>query len=351
MNQMQTPKIGQLMLDVASTELTPEDEQLLAQPQVGGVILFKRNVETPTQVRQLTDSIREINPNLLIAVDQEGGRVARFREGFSPIPAMGKLGECFDKSPVTALDNAFASGYLMASEVLAVGVDFSFAPVLDVNGVSKVIGDRAFHSHPTAITALSAEFMRGMKSAGMATTGKHFPGHGSVAPDSHHDDAHDERSFDEIYQQDMQPFIRNMALLDAIMPAHVVFTQVDDKPAGFSPKWVQGIIREQLGFDGVVFSDDLTMKAAHVAGDAGKRLESALRAGCDMGLVCNDRTSALIALETLQKNPDLVKPKSQQRLAKMKAKFPAWQASLEQTANTWQDWQRHRQAIQAQFFV
>lgn len=351
MTNTQTAKIGQLMLDVASTELNHEDEQLLAQPEVGGVILFARNVETPSQVRQLTDSIRAINPHLLIAVDQEGGRVARFRQGFSPIPAMGKLGERFDSAPISALEMAFASGYVMASEVLAVGVDFSFAPVLDINGVSKVVGDRAFHTHPTAITALSAEFMRGMKSAGMATTGKHFPGHGSVAPDSHLDDAHDNRPFEAIYQQDMQPFLRNMPLLDAIMPAHVVFTQVDDKPAGFSPKWVKGIIREQLGFDGVVFSDDLTMKAAHVAGDAGKRLKAALLAGCDMGLVCNDRPSALIALETLQKNPDLVTPDSQHRLAKMKATFPTWQNTLAKTATNWQDWVTYQQRIQQAFFA
>lgn len=347
----QTAKIGQLMLDVASTELTHDDEQLLAQPEIGGVILFGRNVKSPAQVRQLTDSIRAINPNLLIAVDQEGGRVARFREGFSPIPPMGKLGELFDKNPISALEMAYASGYLMASEVLAVGVDFSFAPVLDINGVSKVIGDRAFHPHPTAITALSAEFMRGMKSAGMATTGKHFPGHGSVAPDSHHDDAHDDRTFDEIYQQDMQPFMRNLPLLDAVMPAHVVFTQVDDKPAGFSPKWVQGIIREQLGFDGVVFSDDLSMKAAHVAGDAGKRLQSALLAGCDMGLVCNDRESALISLNALQKNPNLVKEESQHRLAKMKATIPTWQNSLEQTTTHWQELADYRQQVKQQFFA
>lgn len=343
--------IGQLMLDVEGKTLTTDETQLIAQPEVGGVILFSRNVESPEQVRALTDSIRAIKPNILIAVDQEGGRVARFRDGFSPLPSMGKLGELFNTDPIQALELAYATGYLMASEVLAVGVDFSFAPVLDVNGVSAVIGDRAFHTHPTAITALTAEFMRGMKSAGMATTGKHFPGHGSVAPDSHHDDAHDDRPFDEIFRHDMQPFMRNLPLLDAVMPAHVVFTQVDDKPAGFSPTWVQGIIRKQLGFDGVVFSDDLSMKAAHVAGDAGKRLQSALLAGCDMGLVCNDRESALIALETLQKNPNLTKSDSQQRLAKMKANFPTWQKTLEQTTTHWQDLAYYRQQVIQRFFA
>lgn len=339
---------GQLMLDVEGTTLTSADKDLLAQPEVGGIILFKRNVETPTQVRKLTDSIRAINPNILIAVDQEGGRVARFRDGFSPITPMGKLGELFDNNPISALEMAFASGYLMASEVLAVGVDFSFAPVLDMNGVSAVIGDRAFHSHPTAITALSAEFMRGMKAAGMATTGKHFPGHGSVAPDSHVDDAVDERPYDEIYQQDMQPFLRNFPLLDALMPAHVIFSKVDNRPAGFSKVWLQDIIREKLGFDGVLFSDDLSMKAAHVAGDAGKRLEAALSAGCDMGLVCNDREAALIALEFLKNNRQIVQNpvKSQTRLAKMKATIPAWQGDLFATAGQNLQWQLAKDTLE-----
>lgn len=344
------PKIGQLMLDIAGTQLIHEDEQLLAQPEVGGIILFKRNVESPTQVRQLTDHMRAINPNLLIAVDQEGGRVARFRDGFSPLPPMGKLGELFEREPITALDLAFHAGSVMASEVLAVGVDFSFAPVLDVNGVSAVIGDRAFHSHPTAITALSAQFLRGMKSVGMATTGKHFPGHGSVAPDSHIADAVDERTYEEIYQQDMQPFINNFALLDALMPAHVIFSQVDDKPAGFSKVWLQDIIRDKLSFDGVLFSDDLSMKAAHVAGDAGKRLQSALMAGCDMGVLCNDRESALIALEMLQKNPDLATLTSSQRLAKMKANLPAWQGDLLATSQQFSEWQASADKIKTAFF-
>ncbi|WP_019520722.1 beta-N-acetylhexosaminidase [Faucicola boevrei] len=343
--------IGQLMLDVAGTELTHDDEQILQQAQVGGVILFARNVANPTQVRELTDSIRAVNPNILIAVDQEGGRVARLRQGFSPLPAMGRLGELFEKEPILALELAFSCGYLMASEVLAVGIDFSFAPVLDVNGVSQVIGDRAFHQNPTAITPLSAQFMRGMKSAGMATTGKHFPGHGSVAPDSHVADAVDEREFDEIFKFDMQPFINNFSLLDALMPAHVIFSKVDDKPAGFSKVWLQDIIRQKLGFNGVLFSDDLSMKAAHMAGDADKRIEFALNAGCDMGLVCNDRESALLALNHLQKNSELVQTESGERLAKMRGKLPTWQTCLTSTCENLTDWQVSVEKIQAQFFV
>ncbi len=343
--------IGQLMLDVEGKSLTPNDQALIRQPEVGGIILFGRNVESPEQVRTLTDSIRAIKPNILIAVDQEGGRVARFRQGFSPLPAMGQLGELFDHDPINALALALASGYLMASEVLAVGVDFSFAPVLDMNGVSAVIGDRAFHTHPLAITALSAQFMHGMKAAGMATTGKHFPGHGSVAPDSHHADAHDDRTFEAIYQQDMQPFMHNIGLLDALMPAHVVFRQVDDKPAGFSTKWVKGIIREQLGFGGVVFSDDLSMKAAHVAGDAGDRLAAALSAGCDMGLVCNDREAAQLALIRLQSEPSLADSNSGQRLAIMKAVLPTWRGTLTQTMQNDQNWLRYQHHVQQHFFA
>ncbi|ELA09684.1 beta-hexosaminidase [Moraxella macacae 0408225] len=342
--------IGSLMLDVAGTELTYEDEQLLAQPEVGGVILFARNVATPEQVRKLTDSMRALNPNLLIAVDQEGGRVARLRQGFSPIPAMGKLGELFEQNPVLALALAYDCGVLMATEVLAVGVDFSFAPVLDVHGVSQVIGDRAFHQNPLAITALSAQFMRGMKSVGMATTGKHFPGHGSVAPDSHIASAIDERDFATILACDMQPFINNFSLLNALMPAHVIFSKVDNKPAGFSKIWLQHIIRQKFAFDGVLFSDDLSMKAAHIVGDAGERIKSALTAGCDMGLVCNDRKAALIALNCLQKNPKLIQAKSTERLAKMQADVKTWQGSLEKTAKLWQGWEMSAKRVQAQFF-
>lgn len=343
-------KIGQLMLDVAGTELTLAEAEVLAQPEVGGVILFGRNVATPEQVRALTDSIRAVKPNILVAVDQEGGRVARLRQGFSPLPPMGTLGELFDAQPIAALELAFSAGYQMASEVMAVGIDFSFAPVLDVNGVSAVIGDRAFHSHPTAITCLSAQFMRGMKRAGMATTGKHFPGHGSVAPDSHVADACDERSLATIMNYDMQPFINNLPLLDALMPAHVVFKQVDDRPAGFSRIWLQEIIRGQLGFDGILFSDDLSMKAAHVAGDAGARIHAALSAGCDMGLVCNDAPAALVAVEYLQRHPELVSLASQKRLLPMKGNIKPWQGSLTDTANQWQEWAMHQEQVQRTFF-
>lgn len=341
-----------LMLDIENTHLSQDDEKLLKQSCVGGVILFARNIESPEQVRHLTDQIRAICPDLLIAVDQEGGRVARLRQGFSPLPAMGKLGELFEQDPILALTLAFETGRLMASEVLSVGIDFSFAPVLDVNGISQVIGDRAFHSHPTVVTALSAEFIHGMKSVGMAATGKHFPGHGSVAPDSHIADAIDHRSFDEIFAWDMQPFIKNLPLLDAIMPAHVIFSQISKQPTGFSNQWLQTILRQQLKFNGVIFSDDLSMQAAHVAGTPYQRLCCALEAGCDMGLLCNDRQAAWLTVEKIMAESEPVSPEPQhlKKLSKMKANIPTWQGSLSKTAQQFTGWQSALEAVQTQFF-
>lgn len=338
--------VGIIMADVAGKVLDDSDRALLANPEVGGMILFARNVESPEQVRALTDSMRAASADVLIAVDQEGGRVARFRQGFSPLPAMGKLGKLYDCDPERALSLAYDCGYLMAAEVLAVGVDFSFAPVLDVDGVSLVIGDRAFHASPDAIVALSSEFMKGMKAAGMATTGKHFPGHGSIAPDSHVADAIDERSFDEIFNFDTQTFVRTLDQLDALMPAHVIFSQVDDKPAGFSKVWLGKIIRDQLGYDGVLFSDDLNMKAAHVAGGVGERVQAAIDAGCDMALVCNDRDGALIAIETAKRMQTL----PHNRFGRMKGKIPTWQGSLDATCQQFADYQRARDSVQAAFF-
>ncbi|WP_019672417.1 beta-N-acetylhexosaminidase [Psychrobacter lutiphocae] len=338
---------GPLMIDVAGTQLTEEDRCVLSQPQVGGIILFARNIDTPEQVRELCDDIRQVQPDIIIGVDQEGGRVARLRKGFTPLPAMGKIGDLFDQQPCQALALAYDCGYLMATEVLAVGIDISFAPVLDINGISKVIGDRSFHAHTQAIVALSMQFMRGMKAAGMATTGKHFPGHGSIAPDSHVADAIDNRSFDQIKQVDLQPFIQCQPWLDALMPAHVIFNQVDDKPAGFSKVWLQDIARNHLGFDGVLFSDDLSMKAAHVAGDAGARVKAAITAGCDMALVCNDREAALLAIDAAKQLP---KP-NQQRLHTMRSQLPQWQGSLEATCAQFNYWTQAKQNITEAFFA
>lgn len=338
--------IGALMLDVEGTTLTAADEKILQEPQVGGVILFARNVESPKQVRELTDHMRDVRPDIIIGVDQEGGRVRRLRDGFSPLPPMGKLGELFETNPLQALELAEKCGWLMATEVLAVGIDVSFAPVLDIDDVSQVIGDRGFHKHIQGVTALSQAFMHGMKSAGMATTGKHFPGHGSCAPDSHVADAIDDRSLDDILKQDLQPFVRNLHMLDALMPAHVIYPKVDSKPAGFSSVWLQDILRTQFNYDGVLFSDDLSMKAAHTAGGVDARVKAAVTAGCDMALVCNNRESALAGLAALK---DLPMP-NQDRLGRMRGCIPQWSVDLSatcqrcntQTAETsqWQDIQK-----------
>ena len=310
--------IGALMLDIAGTELTQEDIELLSAPQVGGMILFARNIHSPAQVRDLTDHMRQVRPDILIAVDQEGGRVQRLKQGFTLLPAMGRFGELYQTEPERALKLAEECGWLMATEVLAVGIDFSFAPVLDLNGVSDVIGDRAFAARPVDIIALADAFLRGMHRAGMATTGKHFPGHGSVKADSHVAAAIDSRSFSEIQQQDMQTFLQLQNQLDALMPAHVIYDQVDPNPAGFSEFWLQQVLRKDLGYDGVLFSDDLSMQAACVAGDADARIHAALVAGCDMGLVCNNRAAQRLALSAIT---DFPLP-NQTRLERMRGKIP-----------------------------
>ncbi|MGL3045427.1 beta-N-acetylhexosaminidase [Acinetobacter pecorum] len=317
--------IGALMLDIAGTTLTQEDIELLSAPQVGGVILFGRNIESPAQVRALTDHMRQVRPDILIAVDQEGGRVQRLRQGFTLLPAMGKFGELYTSDSLRALELAEKCGWLMATEVLAVGIDFSFAPVLDLNGISDVIGDRSFAQNIQDIIPLASAFLKGMKRAGMASTGKHFPGHGSVKADSHVAAAIDTRSCAEIQQKDMQTFIQLQPQLDALMPAHVIYSQVDPNPAGFSEFWIQKVLRQELGFDGVLFSDDLSMQAACVAGDADARIQAALKAGCDMGLVCNDRAAQCIALEGIK---DLPLP-NQQRLERMRGNIPNIQIGAE----------------------
>src|SRR5690554_895842 len=310
--------IGALMLDIAGTALTQEDIQLLQAPQVGGVILFGRNIESPRQVRALTDHMRQVRPDILIAVDQEGGRVQRLKQGFTLLPAMGRFGELYQQQPELAVELAEQCGWLMATEVLAVGIDFSFAPVLDLNDISDVIGDRSFARNMDDIIVLARAFLSGMQRAGMATTGKHFPGHGSVKADSHVAAAIDSRSYAEIQQKDMQSFIQLQVQLDALMPAHVIYDQVDPNPAGFSPYWIQTVLRQQLNFDGVLFSDDLSMQAACVAGGADARIQAALNAGCDMGLVCNDRAAACLALEGIQNLP----LPNQARLARMRGQIP-----------------------------
>lgn len=288
---------GSLMLDIAGTWLTAEDRQLLRQPEVGGLILFARNIENLTQVQELCRAIRAVRPDLLLAVDQEGGRVQRLRRDFVRLPAMREFA-----SRPNAQELAEICGWVMATEVLAVGLDFSFAPVLDLDYQrSAVVGSRAFEGDPQRASELAGAFIRGMHSAGMAATGKHFPGHGWAEADSHVAIPVDERGLDELRGQDLVPFRKLATELDAVMPAHVIYPQIDDRPAGFSRRWLQDVLRDELGFRGLIFSDDLSMAGAHVVGDAASRIEAALMAGCDMGLVCNDRGAAELALSALQR--------------------------------------------------
>ncbi len=294
--------LGPVMLDVVGTELTADDIRRLQHPLVGGVILFARNFESCTQLKALTASIHAVRqPPLLIAVDHEGGRVQRFRAGFTKIPPMREFGKIWDKDRKKAMALAVEAGWILAAELRAHGVDFSFTPILDMDyGDSLVIGDRAFHLDVRAINELAFSLMQGLKKGGMAAVGKHFPGHGFVVADSHVSIPIDEREFDQIAQNDMQPFRQMIDEgLPAIMPAHVIYPKVDDKPAGFSAKWLQKVLRERLGFNGVIFSDDLSMEGASVGGDVTTRSLAALNAGCDMVLLCNRPDLADELLENL----------------------------------------------------
>lgn len=298
--------LGPVMVDVAGTALTDAEREMLTHPLVGGVILFARNYADPAQLRALTADIRAIrNPALLIGVDHEGGRVQRFREGFTRLPPMRRLGELHERDPAYACSLAHSIGLVLAGELQAHGVDFSFTPVLDIDyGSSSVIGDRAFHSDPDVIGELAGALVEGLRQQGMGAVGKHFPGHGYCAADSHIAIPVDERELAEIERTDMRTFRHLFARgLSAVMPAHVIYPCVDAQPAGFSRRWLQDILRGKLGFEGLVFSDDLSMEGASVAGGPVERARAALDAGCDMVLVCNKPDSARQVLARLEAEP------------------------------------------------
>ncbi len=281
------------MLDLEGLSITQAEQALLRDPAVGGVILFARNVESAGQVRRLCQSIRSQRPELLLGIDQEGGRVQRIKQGVTRLPAMARIGEVYAHDPAAGSQLANDAGWLLGMEMAACGLDISFAPVLDVeSGLSSVIGDRSFSQDPEHVAELGGRFVQGLHEAGMAAVGKHFPGHGGIEADTHHTIADDPRPLSEIKARDLVPFTRLAGELDGVMPAHVVYSAFDKRPAGFSPSWL-GILRESLGFKGCIFSDDLTMAGAHLAGEPRERARAALAAGCDMLLVCNDRNAAL----------------------------------------------------------
>jgi len=328
--------LGPVMADVAGIALEPEDRELLAHPQVGSVILFARNFESAGQLTRLVAEIHAIRtPALLVAVDQEGGRVQRFRDGFTRLPPMREIGRRYSASPAEGVALARQLGWLMAAELRAAGVDLSIAPCVDLDyGVSHAIGDRALHADAAAVAELAVAYMLGMRDAGMAATAKHFPGHGAVAADSHVALPVDRREWADI-EADLAPYRRLIANgLPAVMAAHVAYPEVDALPASLSPRWINGILRGELGFAGAVFADDLSMAGAASFGDIAARAQLALAAGCDVLPVCNDRPAVIRLLESLRAPAD---PVSRMRLVRLHgrdgtpaglAQDPRWQVAV-----------------------
>ena len=331
------------MMDLVGTQISAAERMLLQHPLVGGVILFTRNFTSLDQIMALIAEIHELRkPHLLIAIDHEGGRVQRFHEGFTKLPPASVFGEIYKQDHDKARQYAETTGWLMAAELRAIGVDFSFAPVLDLaHGVSGVIGNRAFHSKPEVAATLAYAFMHGMSQAGMSGVGKHFPGHGGVSEDSHLALPIDHRVMESLMKADIIPFekmIHNH--LPAIMPAHVIYDQIDDKPAGYSEIWLKKILRDRLKFQGVIFSDDLSMEAAGIGGSYGERAQLALKAGCDMVLVCNHPEGVAEVIEALGTYSN---PASELRLARMHGKNPIKRDELLAS----EKWQQASQIVQS----
>lgn len=332
---------GPVLIGLRGAELSPSERDWLRHPLVGGVVLFTRNYEDLPQLEALTAAIRAAaDAPMLICVDHEGGRVQRFRSGFTPLPPLGLLGRIYADSPDVARDFAYRHARVMATELLVAGVDHSFAPVLDLDIESCVIGERAFHASAPIVTELGGHYLAGMHDAGMKTCGKHFPGHGSVRADSHVDDVRDERSLEVIRQHDLRPFEALLDALDAVMMGHVVYPEVDDEPAGYSTAWVRTILRDELGYGGVVLSDDLGMHAAGAAGKLADRARAALGAGCDAVLVCQpDEVAALFDQWGEEAAPD---GSALQRLA---GRCRVTRAELA-TVSEWRHWQQSLEELE-----
>ncbi|MGE5622507.1 MAG: beta-N-acetylhexosaminidase [Bacillota bacterium] len=326
--------LGPVMLDVVGTALNDDDIRRIRHPLTGGVILFARNFQNRQQLCELTAAIHEARPGVLIAVDHEGGRVQRFKtDGFTRLPAMRKLGELWDRDVLEATRAATDVGFVLAAELRACGVDLSFTPVLDLDhGQSGVIGDRAFHRDPRVVTMLAKSLNHGLALAGMANCGKHFPGHGFAEADSHFAIPVDERELKEILADDAAPYGWLGLGLAAVMPAHVIYLKVDKNPAGFSKKWLS-MLRKDMGFDGVIFSDDLSMEGASVAGGVVDGAHAALSAGCDMVLICNSPDKADELLAGLKVKANAAAKASAARVAALvpQGAAPDWE-SLQQDA-------------------
>lgn len=335
-----------LLIDLNGLELTQEEVELLEHPLVAGLILFTRNFYDREQVTELVNSVRQrVKKPLLITVDQEGGRVQRFRGGFTQLPAMQSFAQCYC-DPLQQNQMAQEAGWQMAAEMTALGIDLSFAPVLDLGHQCKAIGDRSFHEDQQQVTRLAGYFIEGMRQIGMATTGKHFPGHGHVLADSHLETPRDERAKVEIFAQDIQPFqwLIEQKKLDAIMPAHVIYTQCDTQPASGSCYWLQEVLRGQLGFQGAIFSDDLGMKGANFMGDVVQRCQQSLSAGCDLLLLCNEREGVIQVLDKFK--PQESAAQATQRRQRLQTLFNprtlSWR-ELEKQAR----WQKNREILTA----